>query len=412
MHHGGSGCDKFSSSGDRTRHGAFTWKREKQPLDTSVHCATSPRTPVLLSQRNGPLKNMRQLIRFVGSGLALVLLSGCIDMEEDYTVNPDGSGKVVRVATMDLNGGLGALAGLGGPAAKQPSAKEKEEMKKGVVAGMLQNSPGIEAWKDVTAETLPDGRIKFKGTGYFKSISAVGGAAGGMAGGGQGGGSGFTLTKGPNDTLVLEMKDPEGALPTGGKKSDGAKKTGKEIDAQIKKERDEFAAGKALMGGMFAKLKIKQSFHLPGIVTEANNLKNEAGAVSLSIEGPKLIQALDTMMADDKFMRLQVQAESDPAAKEQATAMSMEKMFGQKGPVRAVASGPFTAQFDYEAEAGEARKSYAALLKQYAGGSVIGRPDARPARPAYTTTTVPDKPAAAVVSDSLEGTENQFLPRP
>jgi hypothetical protein len=353
---------------------------------------------------------MRHLIRFFGLGLALVLLNGCIDMEEDYTVNPDGSGKLVRVATMDVASGLGALSALAGPAAKPPTAKDKEEMKKGMVLGMLQSSPGIEAWKDVTAETLPDGRIKFKGTGYFKDISAVSSAAGGMAGGGKGKESGFTLTKGPKDTLVLEMKDPEAALPTGPKKTGGAKKTDKEIEAQIKKERDEFTAGKAFMGPMFAKLKIKQSFHLPGKVTEANNLKNEGGAVSISIEGEKLLQMLDTLMADDKFMRLQVQAESDPAAKEKVVAMSMEKMFGQKGTVRAVASGPFTAQFDYEAEAGEARKTYPALLKQYEGASVVGRPGARTARPGASF-PAPDKPATAVVSDSLEGTENQFLPR-
>src|SRR5438093_11797942 len=102
---------------------------------------------------------MRHLIRFVGSGLALVLLNGCIDLEEDYTVNPDGSGKVVRHLTMDAGGIMGGLSALGGPAAKPPTAKDKENLKNGIVLSILK-SPGIEAWKDVTTETLPDGRLK------------------------------------------------------------------------------------------------------------------------------------------------------------------------------------------------------------------------------------------------------------
>jgi hypothetical protein len=347
------------------------------------------------------IKNMRHLIRFLCLGLALVLLCGCIEMDEEYTVNPDGSGKVVRQGTVDatgMMGGLGALTGL-----KKPSAKEMEEVKKGFVGGMLQNSSGIEVWKDVTAETLPDGRIKFKGTGYFKEISAVSSMAGNQPSSGE---AGFTLSKGAKETLVLEMKDPGSSLPIGKSSSSNSKKSEKEIADQIKKGRDDWQAAKALMGSMFSKLKIKQTFHLPGKVTEVTNFKNEGGAVTLSIEGDKLLQTIDGLFADDKFMRLQVEAESDPAAKQKLSELTMEKMFGSKGPVRAVATGPHTALFDYQAEASEAKKSYPALLKQYELAGNAGRQKAGSSRAAPSA-----KPVPAVVGDTIESTDNQFLPR-
>jgi len=45
---------------------------------------------------------------FLSTGLALLLLtSGCFDTQEDFTLNPDGSGKVVHECTfqsLNLNG--------------------------------------------------------------------------------------------------------------------------------------------------------------------------------------------------------------------------------------------------------------------------------------------------------------------
>ena len=79
-------------------------------------------------------------------------MSGCIESRDMFTLNPDGSGKVVHVATapnLDL--------GFGGDA-QAPSDPDMAGRK--VVREMLKASKGVDAWRDVGYEMLDDGRVK------------------------------------------------------------------------------------------------------------------------------------------------------------------------------------------------------------------------------------------------------------
>ena len=96
-----------------------------------------------------------------GGLAALILLSGCFETKQEFTLNPDGSGKVVHESTfqtMDITGG---------------GQRDAERQMKAAVAEVISQSKGVEAWRDVSYEIGDDGRIAFRGTAYFRNLSEL-----------------------------------------------------------------------------------------------------------------------------------------------------------------------------------------------------------------------------------------------
>src|SRR5437763_8602917 len=88
---------------------------------------------------------------------ASIILSGCLDVEQHYTINPDGSGKVDLVAnltdwTLDAND------------------KDIKQKLRDRVKDFLDSTKGIEAWKDVSY-SMKDDKLHFAGTAYFSDIT-------------------------------------------------------------------------------------------------------------------------------------------------------------------------------------------------------------------------------------------------
>lgn len=94
--------------------------------------------------------------------LCIIFLSGCIEIEDTYIINPDGSGKVTRhmkIEPVHVKGGA--------------SPDRPEKFMRYLVRKELEQAEGIEVWKDVSWELLDDGRISISATGYFPDIEEV-----------------------------------------------------------------------------------------------------------------------------------------------------------------------------------------------------------------------------------------------
>jgi hypothetical protein len=89
------------------------------------------------------------------------LAAGCLETDEEYTLNPDKSGKVVLEFYLKPDP-------LGMEQDKDSQAKVKK-----AASETLSESKGIETWKNVSVKHMDDGRIHFKGTAYFKDLSKV-----------------------------------------------------------------------------------------------------------------------------------------------------------------------------------------------------------------------------------------------
>ena len=91
----------------------------------------------------------------------LSLLAGCLDSEQEFTLNPDGSGKVKIKATS-----VSKLTDLAFKVTPEESLKNS-------VIETLEKSKGVDAWTDVSAKLDADGKTIFTGTAYFKDISQL-----------------------------------------------------------------------------------------------------------------------------------------------------------------------------------------------------------------------------------------------
>src|SRR5262245_61041223 len=102
--------------------------------------------------------------RLITLAVACLIFTGCVEGEVVYTVNPDGAAKVqfdvVTVKPVDFNLD---------PGMKKDEEKSLDELLRESLKPMLQ-SPGVAAWKDVSAEFLPNGKIRISATAYVKKL--------------------------------------------------------------------------------------------------------------------------------------------------------------------------------------------------------------------------------------------------
>jgi len=302
---------------------------------------------------------MKKLL-YILLAICSVVVTGCLETKDDFTVNPDGSGKVVHELTLQpMN--LGALGGGGGlnmGGAEQPGGQTPDplvEMKKSV-KGILDQSEGVDTWKDVFYERTPDGRTYFKGTAYFSDINDLTLGTGQMSAD-----MGLRFSRDASGRIVIEIKDDEEAQdaePSIPRMSEA------ELNQQLAEARQQYnTMGKPMMQMMLSSFKSEVIFRLPGAIQEISNFqKVDASTVSLTIDGAKLFAAMDRMMQDDAFMKEQIRTGNDPFSGG-GNEMLNEMLFGEKGPIRVVVASPTQPLFDYNAEMAAAKANYDQMIK-------------------------------------------------
>ncbi len=288
---------------------------------------------------------MKKRILFYLSALSLLALaSGCIESNSDYTINPDGSGKVVydsKFQPISFN-----MSG------EEPSA---DKQAREAVKAMVEESKGIDAWSDVSFDALEDGRIHIAGTAYFPDVNAV------------------AIKSGATDNEGSEVTytpDGQGGYSLGyGKQesSEAAATPAQEVtEADIKKVRTEMQQALPMMSGFLSSMRNEYIFRLPGTIAEANNLsRNDDGTLGLVIDGEKMLAAMTELMNDDEWLRAQAGSgaapmEGSPFGKDDKLG---EMLFGKPGPIQATGTGATAALFDYAAEADAARTAFPEMMK-------------------------------------------------
>lgn len=277
-----------------------------------------------------------------GALTALVLLSGCFETKQEFTLNPDGSGKVVHESTfqtMDISGG---------------GQRDAERQMKAAVAEVIGQSKGVEAWRDVSYEILDDGRIAFRGTAYFRNLSELDIPNQTMLE--------FDWARdGGTGTLTLRAKDGPGDKPA---PMTDEKLTPQQAALKIKEGRAKYQQMKPMMAMIVGAMKHDVVFHLPGRPGKSSAFqKDGAGTLSLQFSGAKMLEAMDALINDDAWMARNsgvMDPDSAPPMDEEMSKL----LFGEKGPVQATVNGLGDAAFDYEAEVADAQEAFAALRQE------------------------------------------------
>lgn len=303
---------------------------------------------------------------------AALALSGCFQVEDEFTLNPDGSGKVRHVFTMtpveiDLGGGQ----------------KSPEESAREMARDILANSEGIEAWKDVSSKWLESGQIRFEGTAYFRDIEQVAIRQGSLDG------PAFrrTLRAGSAGMSVLAVEPDE----NGGEGDDhgvgGASEAEGEGDFDPRVERAKLNQQLTMMGMFLKDLSVVERFRLPGkVVAGAPFERTDEGAHELRLTGERILAAMRELAKDDELLRRRG-AEALMASEPGAEAAERRLLFGTDGPMELTFSGEVPV-FDYEAELTAAKAGEAAMR------DALGIPKAGTPR-AWS----PGDPSSAIVGD-------------
>jgi hypothetical protein len=281
----------------------------------------------------------------LGGLAALVLLSGCFETKQEFTLNPDGSGKVVHKSvfqTMNMSG----------------STRDAGKQTKAAVAELIRQSKGVEAWRDVSYEVLDDGRISFRGTAYFPSLSALDIPNQTMLE--------FDWARdGGTGTLTLRAKDgPEDKNPPPAAEN----LTPQQAALKIKEGRAKYQQMKPMMAMIVGTMKHDVVFHLPGRPGKSSAFRQDgSGTLSLQFSGAKMLEAMDALINDDAWMARNsgvMDPDSAPPMDEEMSRL----LFGEKGPVQAAVSGLGAAVFDYEGEVAAAREEFTALMRELGVG--------------------------------------------
>lgn len=293
---------------------------------------------------------MQKISRRIIVIVLLCIFAGCIQTKEEYTLNPDGSGKVVYESTLPLI----RMSNIMTDEVPDPQEQALEEVGK-----ILKNSQGVDVWKDVNYKDTENGFLFFKGTAYFKKLSAL-----------RIGGS----MKSEGDETVFETVFEK--LPKGGmelklvekkaekKESSVEELSDEELAKKVKAEKAKYQQSKGMLMAILSELRVEKIFHLPGQLNEVNVFKkdDDGNTVSILYEGDKMLQAYDELTKTDEWWRKQVltgRGKEGPPMED-----LHEKLFGVGGQARTTLKGELKPLFDYDAEVVAAKEAYPGLRKK------------------------------------------------
>lgn len=263
---------------------------------------------------------------------ALLCLTGCFEVEQEYTLNPDGSGKVVhQVRQPDVMG--------------QGEAGLKEILKQ-----QLEEAQGVDAWSDITVRVTEDDSFEFRGTAYFSNLNDL------SLKDAETLRFGWEQMSGGAGRLMLQTEATSESTPAGS--SDDAQER---LDEALK----EWKQMRPMMQGLLGSFKWQASFHLPGEVTASSNFeKSGPREVLFAINGERYFEEIDAMMSDAEFLEQQAAQGSldmlDPES-EAMPAVLVTRLFGEDGAyvTTAAAAKP---TFDYASAVAAAGTQFEEML--------------------------------------------------
>jgi hypothetical protein len=289
---------------------------------------------------------------------AVLILGGCYQTKQDFTINPNGSGKAVVKITMQM------------PNMNFGEKQDKNKMLLSNIKNIIDKSKGVEAWSDVTYIMNKKGETEFKGLAYFPDVNKVSF--------GEFGGWDIRFSPLEADKYKLEIvtskkdeKKPDAeTIQPADKKEQPVELTDAQIKEKIDLERQQYQQTRAFMVPMFENMKTEMTFKLPGKVETVTNLiKEKDGSVAFIFEWKKIMNVIDKMIEDDEWMKEQIKNKargaSGASAKPELDQKFMSQIFPDQGGITALISGSKKNFFDYNKELVAAKKKHDEFMKVF-----------------------------------------------
>ncbi|HVZ41801.1 MAG TPA: hypothetical protein VHI13_21145 [Candidatus Kapabacteria bacterium] len=292
---------------------------------------------------------IRRILPLVAAAFVTIILAGCLDADETFVINPDGSGKVSVESTVEqMDMGFSDDS-------KKVSAKEAVNK---FVAETVNGSSGVEVWKDVVCKRLADGKMYFKGTAYFKDIAEVDlkNVSTSRFGVERSAGGEVTYYLGGDPSAKSETDETKAPVQM----------TDEELNAKADSMKQNTEMGLSMMRPFFNGMRVHTVLRSAGTFKSAAGFDHAAdGSTSILFSGQRMMTLVDSLTSLPNYWKDAVRAEA--SGQTDARNQEMRKMmFGTDKPGATYQVEGAKPLFDYAAEVRAARKGYAALLKKYA----------------------------------------------
>jgi hypothetical protein len=166
----------------------------------------------------------------------------------------------------------------------------------------------------------------------------------------------------PNGTRVLTLERTRGAPSATMAFSD------EELKAQVAKTQALYKAQQPVLQTALAAFNLHITFLLPGDIVECQVFTQKDRGVSLTLDGKKIMAAMDKFMADDGAIAATIKSGKDLSENDDYL---LDAMYGKKGPVSATVKLPADAvgAFNYGMESRAAAAAQHDMLE--AAGVVL-----------------------------------------
>lgn len=301
----------------------------------------------------------------------LIFIAGCVEEKSEFFINPDGSGKMAYERKF-----VPMLFDMMAHGLDEEKNDTQTQIKMSV-KDILDQSKGVDTWKDVSFELADDGMIHFKGVAYFRDINKLNICGDGL--------EEFMkpfMAPGKEGTIVIELNQKIGPEEDAVRREDAAIKaqgaehrtdandanglTEEELTQKVREAKFAYNRGKIMMISLLSNLKIERIFHFPGKIVESSNFKKTGDrSVRVSLDGVRLIERLEKEMADDKALRKRIkQGDTLFTDRTPNELFINEILFGERAEMRVVALADSNSLFDYEAEMAKAKANYEKMIKE------------------------------------------------
>lgn len=216
--------------------------------------------------------------------IILIIATSCVETQQTYYINPDGSGRVHVEADMMLNPGVGTKSSLDSLEHKtQTIIRER-------IYEILHEAEGTEAWQDVSYSITPQKRLYFSGTAYFPDIEKFNlpdiPAARAELFNRQG--LKWAMTKQQTKYLVQATDTL----------------TRSQADSIANKISEDYQGSRGVLVALLNMFKLEATYHFPYKLKEVRGAEQiDAYTADIAIEGEQVLKGLDVLMENQRALR-------------------------------------------------------------------------------------------------------------
>ena len=282
--------------------------------------------------------------------LPLVFLTGCLEVHQQVTINPDRTAKVHVTMTFDL-GLLERVERETGIDMAQET-HEAEATMRSLARQCIATAKGVDAWTGYEMNIRPGQSISVQMTAYVRELTH------------------FVLNPNneeiPNTTFMVVPKEGKDVwtivMPGYNDQSDEpvlGSLDDDEVRELLQERRHQFSEEMNESKALFEALHLRTDLRFAGSVTATENAERKSPQeASVTFEGRRYYAMMETILADDQ---LALRAFRQGAELHGRLALPGSQinawLFGEKAPVTVTAVPGSRALFDYEKELAAAKAS-------------------------------------------------------